>query len=133
MIWRKKRRLCQRSRRADHHGRRISNTATILFRIYPVMRIACRIARKNCIFHSWSILNRRKMVLNLSKYGRGAELLIFSAPHLHKIPFRCWKPVPSRRISPLLLQWQQARSRFHRALWNGSCPSLFVPCRQSYW
>lgn len=32
-----------------------------------------RIARKNCIFHSWNILNRMKIVLNLSKCGSGAE------------------------------------------------------------
>ena len=62
---------------ADRHGRCILNTVTILFRIYPVMRITCRIARKNCIFLCRNILNWRR-----KNFGNEAEQQSVSNIHL---------------------------------------------------
>ena len=59
MIWRKAGRICQRNQRADRPGGRRWSTATIPCRIFPVMKITCRSARKNCIFLCWSILSRK--------------------------------------------------------------------------
>ena len=50
MIWRKKRRLCQRNQSADRLGRCGWNTVIIQCRIFPVIMIIYQSVRKNCIF-----------------------------------------------------------------------------------